>query len=155
MPGEYVIARESGDANYGELEPLYKQHYGEMRERLSANGQEIGEFNPRLNEYFEAWGAGWLLNYVVRLEGEPVGYANIYLTNDMHNGELIAQEDAIYMLPEHRNGTGKKLAQRILDDLREMGVKRAFIEPVTDLRVEVIWQRMGFEPLATKMVYRF
>lgn len=151
----YAISLERGDLNYDELLPNYRKHYAEMQARLEADGVEIGEYNPRLDEYFKAFAGGWLLNYVVRFDGKPVGHSNVYLTNDMHNGESIAQEDTIYILPEHRNGIGKKLVKHILADLNERGVKRVTISPVTDLRVGKIWKRMGFKPVAELMTYQF
>lgn len=155
MRDGYSIAIERGDKNYLELEPNYRQHYEEMRTRLEADGQPIGPYAPRLDHYFKAFSEGWLINYVLRFEGKAVGHSNIWLTNDMHNGELIAQEDMIYVLPEHRNGQGRILAKYILADLKSRGVKRAGIEAVTDLRVAKLWQRMGFKPTATKMTYIF
>lgn len=151
----YEFTLERGDLNYEELSPLYRKHYAEMKERLAGDGIEIGEYAPRLDQYFAACEGGWLLNFVVRLEGKAVGYSNIYLTNDMHNGERIAQEDTIYILPEHRNGVGRKLVKHILSDLEKRGVKRVMITPVTDLRVGKIWKRMGFREASTLMVYNF
>ena len=149
------ITLERGDLNYLELEPLYRQHYGEMQGRLSADGIPIGDYAPRLDQYFAAFKGGWLLNYVVRLDGAPIGYSNVWLTNDMHNGVLIAREDTIYILPDHRNGIGKRLVKHILADLGARGVRRVLISPVTDLRVGKIWQRMGFKDAASLMIYNF
>lgn len=151
----YQISLERGDLNYSELEPNYRRHYAEMQARLKADGIDVGDYNPRLDEYFRAFKGGWLLNYVVRLDGKAVGHSNVYLTNDMHNGELIAQEDTIYILPEHRNGIGKTLVKHILADLKARGVKRVTISPVTDLRVGKIWKRMGFRDVASLMSYQF
>jgi ribosomal protein S18 acetylase RimI-like enzyme len=151
----YSIELERGDKNYAELEPNYRKHYAEMKARLQADGVDIGEYKPRLDQYFEAFAGGWLLNYVVRFEGKPVGHSNVYLTQDMHNSDLIAQEDTIYILPKHRNGIGKKLVKHILADLEARGVKRVTISPVTDLRVGKIWRRMGFKPVAELMTYQF
>lgn len=146
---------ERGDVNYPEIEPLYRAHYGEMAERLRRDGIEVSDFNPRLDEYFKAWADGWLINYIVRLDGKPVGYSNVYLTHDMHNRDFIATEDTIYITPEHRNGIGKKLVKFILADLKERGVKRVLISPVTDLRVAKIWRRMGFKDVAATMAWNF
>ena len=151
----YEISLERLDRNYGELEPLYRAHYREMQERLARDGTQIADYNPNLKAYFEAAEGGWILNYVVRQAGNPVGYSNVYLTNDMHNGEPIAQEDTIYILPEHRNGIGKTLVRHILADLKSRGVKRVWITPVTDLRVGKIWKRMGFKDASSLMVYNF
>jgi len=152
---DYIIEQVNGHEWHDRLDPLYRQHYAEMQFRLKADGIPIGPYNPRLDEYFKAMDGGWLLTYIVRDQETVVGYSNVYLTNDMHNGEFIAQEDTIYVLPEHRNGIGRKLVLHILKDLRQRGVKRANITPVTDLRVGVIWRRLGFRPVAEVMTFVF
>lgn len=151
----YSITLESFTPTYAELEPLYRQHYAEMHARLAGDGIPIGPYNPRLDEYRKAGDGGWLLTFVVRAEGQAVGYSNVYVTNDMHDSDLIAQEDAIYITPAHRNGLGRKLVLFVLDELRRRGVKRGYVSAVTDLRVEKIWARMGFKTVAASMVYRF
>lgn len=151
----YDIKLEQGDVNWYELEPIYMQHYAEYKERLDKDGMPISEYNPRLDKYFEAFRGGWLLNYVVRGNGSPIGYSNVYLTNDMHNGDFIAVEDTVYILPEHRNGIGRKLVKFILADLKSKGVKRAGISAVTDLRATKLWRRLGFKPRALQMTYTF
>lgn len=152
----YAFTVENAEENVKELYPLYCQHYAEMQARLSADGVDIPDFNPRLEAYFRGAREGYFLNFVVRTEtGEPVGYCNCWLTNDAHNGELIAREDTVYILPEHRNGVGKRLVKFGLSQLRERGVKRLYVQAMTDLRVEKLWRRMGFKPIATAMTYTF
>jgi ribosomal protein S18 acetylase RimI-like enzyme len=68
---------------------------------------------------------------------------------------MIASEDTIYLLPDHRNGVGRRLAKHILADLRERGVKRLSVTAVTDLRVAKLWERMGFRHTAHAMTYVF
>jgi predicted acetyltransferase len=140
---------------YDELEPLYRQHYKEMCERLANDGIHYPPYNPRLDKYIESGESGWLLTFLIRLDGQPVGYSNVYLTNDMHNGDLIAQEDTIFVLKDHRNGVGKKLVKVILEELKERGVKRVIVSAMTDLRVAKLWGRMGFKEAATQMIYTF
>ena len=79
----------------------------------------------------------------------------MYLTRDMHNQDLIATEDTVFVLKEHRNGVGKQLVRFILDDLQRRGVKRLLVSAMTDLRVAKLWGRMGFKEAATQMVYTF
>lgn len=151
----YEIRMVNGREWHSRIEPLYLRHYAEMKARLDADGVPIGDYNPRLDEYFAAMDRGDMLTFIV-LEFETIiGYSNIWLTNDMHNGDLIAQEDTIFVEKEHRNGIGRKLAAFILDELRDRGVKRVSITPVTDLRVGKIWERMGFKPVAQIMTYNF
>lgn len=152
---EYVIACENGAKNLVELFPLYATHYREMQERLSSDGIEISQFNPQIDAYIAQWEAGTLLNYAVRQDGRAVGYSNVYLARDMHNSDLIAQEDTVFVLKEHRNGIGRKLVRFVLDDLKSRGVVRLHITAMTDLRAVPLWKRMGFKPAATAMIYTF
>lgn len=140
---------------FNELEPLYRQHYAEMVERLSKDGIEYSPYNPRWDEYWRASDGGWLLTFILRYEGKAVGCSNVYITNDMHNQDLIAREDTIYVLPEHRNGIGKKFVKVILEELKERGVKRVSVSAMTDLRVAKLWKRMGFKESAIQMIYTF
>jgi L-amino acid N-acyltransferase YncA len=152
----YAFSIENGADNYPEIEPLYRTHYAEMAARLAREGIAIEDYNPRLDQYANSWRSGHLTNYIVRFHGEAVGYANIYRTNDMHNGASLAVEDTIYMLPGHRNGVGLQLARFILDDLRARGVKRLIAQAVTDPRVAKLWERrLGFKPIGMAMMYVF
>ena len=145
----YTIGIERGHENWFELEPNYKAHFAETK----ASRGNIGAYNPRLDKYFEYFRAGWLVNYVARFDGKPVAHANVYITNCMHTGDLIAQEDMIFVVKEHRNGLGKRLTRFVLDDLKARGVKRAYISARTDWRAEKLWQRMGFKRNSVQMIY--
>ena len=151
----YSMAIEDGCVTLPELDFLYRQHYAEMCERLESLGTSTSPYNPRFDEYQRAWGGGWLLNFVLRSDGKPVGYSNVYITNDMHNRDLIAQEDTIFVTKDHRNGIGKKLTQFVLAELGRRGVKKAIMSATTDLRAVKLWKRLGFKELATQMVYEF
>ena len=140
---------------FDELEPLYRQHYDEMVARLAKDGIEYSPYNPRWDEYWKASDGGWLLTFIIRHEGAAIGCSNVYITNDMHNSDLIAREDTIYVLPEHRNGIGKKLVKVILEELKHRNVKRLHVSAMTDLRVAKLWSRMGFKESSTQMIYKF
>lgn len=152
---EYSINEEKFHENYNDLEPLYRAHYQEMTERLLSQGVEYAPYKPRLDQYNLASKGGWLITYVVRLDFKPVGYCNMYVTNDMHNGEIIAQEDAIFVLKQYRNGIGRKLVQFVLADLRNRNVKRLNVNAMTDLRATKLWERMGFKHTCHNMTYTF
>ena len=151
----YTFSIESFSSTYSELEPIYRQHYEEMRYRLLDSGVSLGHYNPRLDAYVKASDDGWLVTYVARLDGKAVGYCNIYVTLDMHNSEKIAQEDTIYILPNHRNGTGKGLIKFVHDDLKRRSVKRLNITTATDLRVGKLLGRMGYAQTAQAMTFVF
>lgn len=146
----YVIAIENFNEAWPELEPLCRRHYGEMQARMAAEGMRIGDFKPRLNVYGKA---EHLLCFVVRIEEEAVGYAFIWITQDMHNSEPIAMEDTIYMRPDHRNGIGRKFTRHILAELKARGCVRAHVTIATDLRVAKMCERVGFKRSAIAMTY--
>lgn len=153
---EYTFTREDIEATYAELEPLYRAHYKEMQDRLHGQGLPCSDYNPDLGRYFAYGKSGFLSHFVARSEtGEAVGYCNVYVTNDMHNGDLIAQEDTIFIRKDHRNGVGRKFVKAILEALKEMGVRRANVTAMTDLRVAKLWERMGFRHTASAMTYFF
>lgn len=141
--------------SFDELEFMYRQHYQEMVERLAKDGVIYSDYNPRWEQYWKASDEGWLLTFILRHEGKAVGCSNIYITHDMHNSDLIAQEDTIYVVPEHRNGIGRKFTKVILAELKERGVKRLNVSAMTDLRATKLWKRLGFKELATQMTYTF
>lgn len=151
----YVISIEKFKDTYEELEPLYRQHYAEMVQRLAEVGVEYSPYNPRLDEYIRASEGGWLITFVLRCDGEACGYCNIYITNDMHNQDLIAQEDTVYVLKDHRNGIGKKLIQYVHKTLKEIGVKRLNITTSTDLKVAKLLSRLGYKHIAHAMTIIF
>lgn len=132
---------------------LTSEHYKEMADRLEKDGIKVSPFNPRLEQYIKNNREGWLKFYTLRHEKKCVGYCLIYITNDMHNGDKIAKEDAIFVTRNHRNGIGKKLTQHVIAEMKQLGVQKIYCSAVTDLRVEKIWRRMGFKNLATEMVY--
>lgn len=151
----YTIGLEGFDASYPELETLYREHYQEMCDRLACDGIEMSPYNPRLDEYSRASVGGWLLTIVARHDGKAVGYCNVYVTQDMHNRDLIAQEDTIFVTKAHRNGLGKNLVKFGLAELKSRGVKRLHVSAMTDLRVAKLWERMRFKHAAHQMIYTF
>ena len=151
----YTVNLENIETTYSELEPLYRRHYGEMVDRFREEGVELSPYNPRKEVYFKAGNEGWLLTFVLRYEGYAVGYCNIWLTNDMHNQDLIAREDTIYVVPDHRKGAGRLLSQKVHAELAARGVKRLNVTTATDLRVFAWLKRQGYKHTAHHMTKTF
>lgn len=153
---EYTIKLEKFAPTYAEMEPIYKQHYEEMRNRLEGLGIPYSAYNPRLDQYSKASEEGWMLLFIVRHKGKACGHCNIYITNDMHNNDLIAQEDTIYMLKEHRGrGIGVDLIKTVHNELKNRGVRRLNITTGTDLKVASLLERMGYKHSAHAMTIVF
>lgn len=151
----YFISLEGFSDSYADLQPLYRKHYAEMCSRLESDGIPCSPYRPRLSQYDKASKEGWLLTFVLRNNDRACGYSNIYVTNDMHNGDLIAQEDTIYVLPEHRGKAGRMLIKAVHSELMKRGVLRLNVTTMTDLRVSKLLQRMGYKHVAHAMSYLF
>lgn len=151
----YSIGFEKFDDVWEEVKPLCCEHYKEMTDRLAGQGIIYAPYNPRVSEYSRANNGGWFLLIIVRFNGVIVGYCGLYITNDMHNQELIAKEDSLFITKNHRNGIGKKVVEFGLDDLRSRGVKRLLVSAMTDLKVAKLWASMGFKNAAECMIYEF
>lgn len=132
-----------------EMMPIYRMHYGELIERMKPQG--MSPFNPRFDAYIAANERGDLIHFIVRKDGAAVGYANVYVTLDMHNQDLIATEDAIFVVPGHRNGIGRKMTIGIVNALQAAGVKRAHMTAAIDPRAAKLWGRIGFQHTGVRM----
>lgn len=154
-PADYAYSIERLHEIFPEVEPHWRAHYAELQGRLEGEGLKVAPYDPRIDYYFKASQDGWLKTFVVRYQGQVVGYSTIYVTHDMHNRTLIATEDFIYVTPAHRNGIGRKLTKFVLENLRQMGVTRFHVTAITDTRATILWKRLGFKELGTAMIYNF
>jgi len=152
---DYTMHIERFDKTYPEMEPLYRQHFAEMRERKAAFGIKIDDYDLDTEGYFAYAASGQLISYVARCDGAPVGYALIYYARDHRTGEIIATEDALFVMPDHRNGIGRKLIMFVLAELRKTNVKRLQTTVAGDRRVASLLARMGFKNTAIEMTYAF
>lgn len=147
---DYKVAVESYTATYEELKHLYKQSYQYLINEFAKDGRIYPEYNPWLAAYDSYDKTGCLILYVVREHTIAVGYCMMYLTQDMGNSELIACEEGLYILKEHRNGLGKSLAKMIVQDMQGRGVKRILLSAI-DKRIVNLWKTIGFKEVATTM----
>lgn len=135
--------------------PIWQRHYAEMEERMLGAGLECSPFHPRLDQYLRYSDDGQMLVFLLDCGPAVVGYAQGYITNDMHNGDLIAQEDAIYVVPEHRFGAGRILLNAVHAELKRRGVRRMNITTGTDLRAAKWFERRGYKHTAHCMTISF
>lgn len=147
----YSYAVERYADTLAEMMPIYRHHYAELLARMGDDAAGMSPFNPRFDAYIAANDRGDLLHFIVRKDGAAVGYANVYVTLDMHNQDLIATEDAIFVMPQHRNGIGRKLTIGIVDALKASGVKRAHMTAAIDPRAAALWGRLGFKHTGVRM----
>ena len=151
----YTITIEKFHETYAEMEPLYRQHFAEMRERKADVGIEIGDYALDTEGYFAYSESGQLISFIARHEGEPVGYIHAYLTRDHRTGEIIATEDSVFVLPEHRNGLGRDMVKFVLEYFKRSNVRRVIITSAGDKRLPLLLTRMGFKTTGIEMTYAY
>lgn len=145
----YTITLENFEETYAEIEELYRDFYHETY------SDDSSPFNMLKDDYIEANRDKWLLHFVLRKDDIAIGYCNMWLAQDLRNGDLIAQEDSIFVSKQHRNGIGIKLAKTVIEDLRSRGVKRLIIAALDNTHAGRIWERLGFKRTAVMMEYNF
>ena len=149
----YTIEREPSRSALNDLMPLFLAHHEEMADNLAEIGIPVFAFNPDVERYAYAEECGLFACYVVRFNGDAVGYMNVKIGADTRTGVMMAQEDALYITPDHRRGIGLKLVRHVIEELKHLGVKRLFVSSVTDPRADKLWKRIGFKPMAMQMAY--
>ena len=153
----YTVSLESYINTYGELSALHKAAFDEVVDKLASDGVKLSPFAPNLDEYKLLEQNGNLLLYVYREmdSGSPIGFCAVHICNDLRNGDLMATEDAIYILPAHRGKLGVKFVKCIFNDLTNRGVRYCLINSLNSFAGHNIWRRLGFRDYAMQLVCNF
>lgn len=83
-------------------------------------------------------------------EGKLIGHASGYVSRSMRTDELVASDDVVYVVPEHRKGLGTRLGEYTIAQARKIGVNRYRVSVMNDNPSSArVAQRLGFEPVGT------
>ena len=77
-------------------------------------------------------------------DGDMVGYCSDFIIRHMHYAFVMASNDAIYLLPEHR-GVGGKLIKFVEKCLTDKGVRFYSIAIKPQIDFSPIVKRMGYK----------
>lgn len=148
----YSISIENFSSVYpNELDNLLRLGYKLMYDREIALGLSPKEYNLNEDMYYTADQAGWLKVYMLRYNDIAVGFCTLFLSQDSHTSELIADEDLVYVEEEHRNGLGKELLAFILADLRSMGISYVFSHIPVCKSGSALSEKLGFSKVSITM----
>lgn len=125
-----------------------------MGKQFHAASGSLGEFCPDLwvegwTQYLDA-GAAFILCHQGD-DGEPIGTIGGFLTPDVNDGELVAQEAFWFVDPKAR-GIGLGLLDAFLSVAKTLGAKRVLLTHTRRLKPKALgrlYRRMGFTPLET------
>lgn len=149
----YTYHRERFDQTYVEMSPLYRRHFDEVRDHKRENGLDQPDYALDVKGYFAYAASDQLVSYVVRCDGRAVGYLHVYLLYDHRSGELVAIDDSLFVLPDHRTGVGRSLIEYAIAELSKTKAQKFTITASGDPRVATLLGRMGFKQTAIEMTY--
>ncbi len=90
------------------------------------------EFNPDKERYFDYNDRGFFFMFTARVDGKLVGNFGMYLMPSMHTQQLVATEDAWFLLPEYRKGRN---AIRFYNFMEKEMIKRGAKEITVSSRI--------------------
>lgn len=151
--GGYVIRVERLRDLVCELHPLHELHWQETEKYrhgllLSIDYQQMGAWER----------SGRLIQFVVRSpDGQLIGQCRMYLAKSMHTPALIAEEDTLFIHPDHR---GRLLGVRLLRYVErvlveQMGVREIRANSKLANNADVLMRRLKYEPVATQFAKVF
>lgn len=137
-----IMGMEKVAGLWDELRPLLEMHYAEI-----AHFRDI-PLDPDIDTYNALESLGRFRAYIVRKDGQIVGYAGFLCGPALHyKGSLQACEDVVFVHPDHRRGY---VAMRFLDychrDLKAAGYEIAWHHvKKAHPALGVLLERSGFE----------
>lgn len=125
-----------------ELKLLFPIHHAEV-----ALYQSKMPLDPQYGEYERLDANGQMLLVTARAAGELVGYVILILGGALHYGStLTAKMDAIWIHPDHRDGTaGKRLLAATKAELQRRGVKLWWMGSKDHKSIAALYRALGFE----------
>lgn len=132
-----------------DITPLLKLHYDEI-----AQYKHINVLDPDYTQYYRLQANDALRVYTVRDNGDLVGYSVYFIAPNAHYpGSIHANNDVLFVLPEYRGTTGRKLLQYAEAQLKLGGVDLIHMHMKVEHDKPALFKRMGYthsENLYTK-----
>jgi hypothetical protein len=149
---DYGVRVESLRSILPELHGLHVRHWQETEKHRHGLPLNPDYLAMRADER-----AGNLLQFTVRTrDHELVGNLRMYLGVSRHSGTRFAQEDTLFISPEHRGGLLPLRLMRYAErTLLALGVREIRADSKLINRADVLMRRMGYTPVATKFVKVF
>jgi hypothetical protein len=146
--GEYTIQAESLRAILEELAPLHDEHWRETERHR--HGLAL---RPDYDAMLARERAGRCLQFTVRRGQELCGHLRMWLFPSMHTQTLVAEEDTLYMRPEHRGGmTALALLRYAEAALIALGVREIRANSKVINNADVLMRRMKYQQVAIQFV---
>lgn len=132
----------------------------EGKELILANHRETGalmpaEFNPDPERYFLLEKAGLMRLFTVRANEQLVGYAVFSVTMNLkYTGTLWANEEVLYVAPEHRGRTAVRFIRWTDNELKAADVDFILRDVTPRSGHARTLERMGYTEATRKFLRR-
>lgn len=150
--GSYVLRAERMADVVDEMRPLHLAHWLETEGHRNTVQELAMDYDGIID--FEKRGRFALFTARTQ-EGQLVGNGAAYIMPSMHTGALIAREDTLFILKEHRGRLGVALIRYIEDMLKVLGVRELTVTVKLVNAVGQMIQRMGYQHVAAEYVKQF
>lgn len=135
-----------------EVQPLLVEHWRELTVR-----KDLRKLNPQWDQYALLEQMGRYVIFTLRDSGALVGYSAFHVVRHLQDAEFsMAQNDVIYVAPQHRNGIAvRRFLRKCESSLREIPVKMVsyFTSPGNNLAP--ILRHLGYADEQTMMAKYF
>lgn len=130
-----------------EIKPLHQAHWqeteGYRHDQVCNPDYEAFIYHERIGQY---------MLFTVRKDGILVGNCAVYVTRSTHTQELVAREDTLFILKDHRAGLiGKRFFQYCERVLESLGVSDVNFDVKLTNNVWKVWKRMGYDIVGHSM----
>lgn len=153
IAGDYRIQVERLSESLKEIHALHELHWQETEKHR--HGLTM---NPDYPAMLARERSGRLVQFTVRaFDGQLVGQCRMYLGSSLHTCTLFAEEDTLYLLPQHRGGFLAihllRYVERVLVDQFDVREIRADSKLVNN--ADVLMRRLRYAEVSTKFVKVF
>jgi len=138
----------------------FEDIYDELLENYRLFNEETDVYQRELNINKKGFIAlektGEFKMFTIRKDKELIGQCGVYITHSMHNDDVLANEDFMFIKKEHRGGL---LFYKFTKTIEEYLKKNKINEIITCSRIENgtddLLQRMGYKKIAVMCSKRF
>ena len=110
------------------------------------------ELNINKNGYLKYEELGLFLMFTIRKAGKLIGQCGMYMTPSMINGEMIGNEDVLFIKKDHRGGyMALNFLKFIESELEKRGVKEIMTSSSIKNRAYLLVEKLGF----TRTAYQY
>lgn len=145
----YVFRAERLRDIVAELHPLHEAQWQETEGYRHAL-----RLNPDYDAGLLAERNGTLVQFVIRKDDELAGHMRMYVQRSVHTSTRFAQEDTIYLKPEHRTKLLGLAFVRYIERqvVERLGIREIRFDTKHTNRADAILRRLRYEPVATRWV---